>query len=400
MDADDGQERGRRRPRARATGAAERSASNGADAPVNPASGSSNPTFERDTSLGLVTEPALDRLSQTGAAGIESWLASDFFDFISERAISQHFLSERELDRLTDAMASGTLTDTAVLERWRSEPWWERVVPPSETVTCRICPEECGVSALIAPCDCTGSARFVHPQCLVRWQQRGHLHMCEVCHAPWKHGLDPQTAEPESEEAAADIAAACAEAVRVDDAGALRRRLSAHMAHEHGSALLVLAASLGHLDSLRELLDAGANPSNARMRAVSLERDYDAARLLTTFCSLPPPDATLPPGEGLSSVLEVGERHLNDDGSLNGDTSRVLMCVVAGSADGVRAAPPRYPTLGVRAVDDLAAVCSRQIRTLWAGGVDINAPEHRCGRCRISPLQNAIECPMCPHVRR
>ena len=44
-----------------------------------------------------------------------------------------------------------------------------------EAGTCRICFGTTSELQLVAPCGCMGDRRLIHPQCLVRWQQQGHL---------------------------------------------------------------------------------------------------------------------------------------------------------------------------------------------------------------------------------
>ncbi|CAG0915828.1 unnamed protein product [Notodromas monacha] len=51
---------------------------------------------------------------------------------------------------------------------------------------CRICHCEVGEgkpdSNLIAPCYCSGSLRFVHPECLQLWIKASDIKSCELCH--------------------------------------------------------------------------------------------------------------------------------------------------------------------------------------------------------------------------
>ncbi|XP_018591569.1 E3 ubiquitin-protein ligase MARCH1 isoform X2 [Scleropages formosus] len=55
-------------------------------------------------------------------------------------------------------------------------------VTPSSQDICRIChcegDEEC---PLITPCRCTGSLRFVHPDCLHQWIKSSDTRCCELC---------------------------------------------------------------------------------------------------------------------------------------------------------------------------------------------------------------------------
>jgi hypothetical protein len=55
--------------------------------------------------------------------------------------------------------------------------------------TCRVCLEEgCPVLHLVAPCACTGDARYVHPHCLHAWQQAFDGVKRDVCHGKWRCG--------------------------------------------------------------------------------------------------------------------------------------------------------------------------------------------------------------------
>ena len=53
-----------------------------------------------------------------------------------------------------------------------------------ETDVCRICHCSDEVEALISPCMCTGSVKFVHHTCLMSWLQRAVMSKCELCLYP------------------------------------------------------------------------------------------------------------------------------------------------------------------------------------------------------------------------
>ena len=226
--------------------------------------------------------------------------------------------------------------------------------------TCRICFGEATEPQLVAPCGCLGDRRLVHPQCLIRWQQQGHLHECEVCHSPWTFGLQAN-AVPPSPEVAASTLAACEAAIR-DDLPSLRRRLSSHLVQASGRELLLLAARHGQPGALEELTRAGADCEAASRQALG-EGDYSAARLivrageLTLPCSVMLEDGSDPP-----TVFEVGAAGL--DAGYPGNNSRVLERVVKGDAG--------------------------MVRIFWAYGVDLNDPRHRFGAEQISLLMMAI----------
>ena len=126
--------------------------------------------------------------------------------------------------------------------------------PPMSRGTCRICLADDSITKLVAPCQCRGSSRFVHPQCHIACQQRGHLNECEVCFATWTMGLDA-AAVPPTAERVREIVGACEQAVLLDDASLLRRRLSPYIYFSHGSMLVELAAQHGKRVALRALLD-------------------------------------------------------------------------------------------------------------------------------------------------
>ncbi len=50
---------------------------------------------------------------------------------------------------------------------------------------CRFCLEESPVKKLISPCQCDGSVKYVHKQCLEKWRQQNtdnqYYHKCNLC---------------------------------------------------------------------------------------------------------------------------------------------------------------------------------------------------------------------------
>lgn len=50
---------------------------------------------------------------------------------------------------------------------------------------CRFCLEESSVNKLISPCQCDGSVKYVHKQCLEKWRQQNtdnqYYHKCNLC---------------------------------------------------------------------------------------------------------------------------------------------------------------------------------------------------------------------------
>ena len=57
-----------------------------------------------------------------------------------------------------------------------------------EEEECRICRGGVDVGALLHPCRCTGSIKYVHQQCLDQWLSRtnGATKRCELCHHPFR----------------------------------------------------------------------------------------------------------------------------------------------------------------------------------------------------------------------
>lgn len=55
-----------------------------------------------------------------------------------------------------------------------------------ETLECRICLESDLARNLIAPCDCDGSVRWTHPDCLRKWAVETRRTQCEICHGNYR----------------------------------------------------------------------------------------------------------------------------------------------------------------------------------------------------------------------
>jgi len=52
--------------------------------------------------------------------------------------------------------------------------------------TCRICFDEEEAGALLSPCSCAGTSRYVHTACLLSWIQASRRERCEVCKVPFR----------------------------------------------------------------------------------------------------------------------------------------------------------------------------------------------------------------------
>ena len=63
---------------------------------------------------------------------------------------------------------------------------------------CRICQEPADLANLIAPCNCAGSVRYVHPACLSAWRSMSvaNLTHCNVCNAVRRRVLLPRSRSP------------------------------------------------------------------------------------------------------------------------------------------------------------------------------------------------------------
>jgi len=55
-----------------------------------------------------------------------------------------------------------------------------------EEKICRYCFEGESVAKLISPCDCKGSAGYIHKQCVTKWMLLSELTTCELCHAQFR----------------------------------------------------------------------------------------------------------------------------------------------------------------------------------------------------------------------
>ena len=230
--------------------------------------------------------------------------------------------------------------------------------PEYEAGTCRICFGEEEDAVLVAPCGCMGDRRLLHLQCLVRWQQQGHLNECEVCHVPWKYGLD-QNAAPPTAEQAAEVLAACHAAIRAGDAQSLRRRLSPHVVRTAGVEMLHACARHESADALGVLLSKGADADAARTHAIS-QHDFEIARRLTTMAALPP---------SISPFMEDG---------------RTIFPLTPGR---IAAGHPGNDSL---VLERVLRGDGGMVRVFHAIGVDVNDPRHRFGPEQHCPLQMAI----------
>lgn len=55
---------------------------------------------------------------------------------------------------------------------------------------CRICQEEEDPSQLETPCDCSGTLKYAHRQCVQRWCDEKGDTICEICQQPYRHGYN------------------------------------------------------------------------------------------------------------------------------------------------------------------------------------------------------------------
>ncbi|XP_004299359.1 PREDICTED: uncharacterized protein LOC101304869 [Fragaria vesca subsp. vesca] len=84
----------------------------------------------------------------------------------------------------------------------------EEEEPLIQTVECRICQEEDGVSNLEVPCACSGSLKYAHRKCVQRWcNEKGDI-ICEICHQPYQPGYTAPSPPPQSEDTTIDISEA------------------------------------------------------------------------------------------------------------------------------------------------------------------------------------------------
>ena len=227
-----------------------------------------------------------------------------------------------------------------------------------EAGTCRICFGETTEPQLVAPCNCLGDRRLVHPQCLIRWQQQGHLLECEVCHSPWTFGLQANAAPPNQEVAEQNFAA-CQAAIRADDLPSLRRRLSSHIVQSSGPELLLLAAQQDQPGALEELVRAGADCRAAVEGHALRVRDFTTARRIIRAGGVSLPFSLI---DDADKIFEEGPGGVPV--GCPGNNSKVVERVVRGDADFVR--------------------------ILWAFGIDLNDPRHRFGEEQMPPLIMAI----------
>lgn len=63
-------------------------------------------------------------------------------------------------------------------------------------MTCRICLEDHQSGPLLSVCDCSGSCKHVHRDCLQKWIDVSHSTHCELCRAEYTHNYVPPTRPP------------------------------------------------------------------------------------------------------------------------------------------------------------------------------------------------------------
>ena len=59
-------------------------------------------------------------------------------------------------------------------------------------MSCRICLEGGDSGNLMEVCDCSGSCRYVHQECLEKWMDISQNRSCEICRAVYKHNYQPK----------------------------------------------------------------------------------------------------------------------------------------------------------------------------------------------------------------
>jgi len=64
-----------------------------------------------------------------------------------------------------------------------------------EIYTCRICMEDDILENFISPCNCDGTSKYVHEECLTKWRtgfRKYHLHrwVCQTCHALYNYEVE------------------------------------------------------------------------------------------------------------------------------------------------------------------------------------------------------------------
>ena len=99
---------------------------------------------------------------------------------------------------------------------------------------CRFCLEDAEEDQLVAPCNCDGSHKFVHAECLAEWRRGrfpGARRRCNVCNARWTTKPPPRAEReffaravktaPRYRPAARDVAHAAALRALLRSAGGL-----------------------------------------------------------------------------------------------------------------------------------------------------------------------------------
>ena len=106
---------------------------------------------------------------------------------------------------------------------------------------CRFCLEDADEDQLIAPCNCDGSHKYVHAECLAEWRRGrfpGARRRCNVCNAKWTTKPPPRAEReffaravktaPRYRPAARDVAHAAALRALLQSAGGLIAQAPGH----------------------------------------------------------------------------------------------------------------------------------------------------------------------------
>ncbi|KAI5079479.1 hypothetical protein GOP47_0004958 [Adiantum capillus-veneris] len=70
---------------------------------------------------------------------------------------------------------------------------------------CRICQEEEDPSRLEIPCDCSGTLKYAHRECVQRWCNEKGDTICEICLQPYKQGYSVSRLQYRAESFALDL---------------------------------------------------------------------------------------------------------------------------------------------------------------------------------------------------
>ncbi|KAH7301347.1 hypothetical protein KP509_23G021200 [Ceratopteris richardii] len=112
---------------------------------------------------------------------------------------------------------TGAFPATLVLhpDRVFTQSSTDSVIQPTPHVTwqvttdalpeCRICHEEADPSDMASPCDCSGTLKYAHQDCIQKWCNEKGNTICEICHQHYRQGYSVSGLQCQHRDAVLDL---------------------------------------------------------------------------------------------------------------------------------------------------------------------------------------------------